>query len=1286
MKRILYLAWGLFFAATLNAQTPCNSESFLKTFTNSNTVGIGLTLCASGDGNLYASGLEDNRTTLMKLTTDGDIIWSRSFSVDALLPCAINEMIVDSDGILVAAGIQTTLQQGNPQSLVFRYNPNTNTVLWSKTLAADSITVDGVIEKNPGGNYVFYQTSFEPFTNGVRADILELDRLTGTVVPGLAKRYTLNTIAGLARVVSYQGALYAVGTAQSLPTAVPSFRTLLMRLDIATGQPVWSNLSYGDNSTAEDYVGVDLLADNGALMTLSSSAVVNGATNNPISIFLQKNDLDGNILWMKKYDSPALSNLAGAEIVKLSTGYAIYGAGAADLAVSQVLLLVDNDGNIITTKGLDGFDQSATLALRGEAIVIDDHLFAAGTSIADNDVDWLLLKTDANLTLNTVCDYLQTLAPTQVEAIADPTSVAVSLQVTVSSTPAVNRPITLVNKTMVSQLVCSGCQTNCSEFREVTVLLTAGGSVVINGVTYTSPTTVTVTEPSTTGCDVITTYTIQLSNTVPPGTCDAQSFVRTFSNNSTTGVGLTVCASGDGNLYASGMESNKTTLLKVTPNGTVIWSRSFEVGATAAFAISEMIVDSDGILVAAGIQAGTQQTNPSSLVFRYNPATNTVLWSKSFVADSVVVDGIIEKNPGGNYIFYQTSFQPFTAGVQAEILEIDRFTGNLVPSLARRYTLNNATGLARVVSYQGALYAIGTAQTLPTAVPSFRTLLMRLNANTGQPVWSNVSYGAGNTAEDFIGADMLVDNDAIYALSSSTYIDLSASTPVSIYLHKHDLNGNVLWMKKYESPAFSNVLGAEIVKLGDGYAIYGAGITGLSLNQLLILIDGDGNVVSTSGVGGFSQSAPLALRGEIVVLDDHLYLAGTSADGSNSIDTDWSLLKTDAQFTPDDCGYLRTLAATQMESISNPTTVAVSLQVTASSTPAVNQSVAFANTSLASQLLCYECEFNGVLTLTCPANISPITNAGETTTVVDYDLPTATTTCPVGNAITITLLSGLPIGGAFPVGVTTVCYLAQDQCGNTATCCFQITVTAGENSCDVKTNGCFRWELLPFKLNALGERRYRIKVTNSCALDLDHVLFQVPNGITAEAPADGSIYTDAISGRTYIVRNPNFSPYYSVRFKTNVGVVMNGGVSDILEYTLPQQSQPQYIQTTAKFKNGTTVSAFLNTFGCPVLPFPLAPNPGNELRVAKASNQYLSLYPNPTSGNLMVDLAAWDQQSVKIDVLNAQGQLVQTFKMEATVGLQDINLNGNLPNGLYQLVVRPNEGIPVTEPFMIQRD
>ena len=210
-------------------------------------------------------------------------------------------------------------------------------------------------------------------------------------------------------------------------------------------------------------------------------------------------------------------------------------------------------------------------------------------------------------------------------------------------------------------------------------------------------------------------------------------------------------------------------------------------------------------------------------------------------------------------------------------------------------------------------------------------------------------------------------------------------------------------------------------------------------------------------------------------------------------------------------------------------------------------------------------------------------------------------------------------------------------------------------------------------------------MTNNCALKVNYILFQLPNGVTAVAPAENSIYTDATSGRKYLVRNPNFSPFYSVRFKAEPNTMLNNGAFDVLEYTLPQQSQPAYIHTLVKFEDGSTLEAFLNTYNCPILPFPnFTSNPVDER--GQLSGQYLNLYPNPSGGDLMFDLAAFENKTVQIEVLNAQGRLVQTMKTTAEAGLQTLRLDGHLPNGLYHLVVRPNEGIPVAEPFILERN
>jgi len=72
-----------------------------------------------------------------------------------------------------------------------------------------------------------------------------------------------------------------------------------------------------------------------------------------------------------------------------------------------------------------------------------------------------------------------------------------------------------------------------------------------------------------------------------------------------------------------------------------------------------------------------------------------------------------------------------------------------------------------------------------------------------------------------------------------------------------------------------------------------------------------------------------------------------------------------------------------------------------------------------------------------------------------------------------------------------------------------------------------RFELLSIPLDSINQRRFRIRATNLCALELDYVVIQLPNGLVAVTPKNAAIYIyKAIgSGNSYTVRNPNASPF-----------------------------------------------------------------------------------------------------------------------------------------------------------------
>lgn len=59
-------------------------------------------------------------------------------------------------------------------------------------------------------------------------------------------------------------------------------------------------------------------------------------------------------------------------------------------------------------------------------------------------------------------------------------------------------------------------------------------------------------------------------------------------------------------------------------------------------------------------------------------------------------------------------------------------------------------------------------------------------------------------------------------------------------------------------------------------------------------------------------------------------------------------------------------------------------------------------------------------------------------------------------------------------------------------------------------------------------------------------------------------------GRFYQVRNPNYSPFYSLRFKPAAAGLADGQ-TEIFQYVLPPQASADYIHVTVWLASGTHV-------------------------------------------------------------------------------------------------------------------
>ena len=311
----------------------------------------------------------------------------------------------------------------------------------------------------------------------------------------------------------------------------------------------------------------------------------------------------------------------------------------------------------------------------------------------------------------------------------------------------------------------------------------------------------------------------------------------------------------------------------------------------------------------------------------------------------------------------------------------------------------------------------------------------------------------------------------------------------------------------------------------------------------------------------------------------------------------------------------------------------------------------------------------------CIPDLNIPTLAGTGPVVVDYDLPSFFSTCPCPG-VQLSLIDGLPSGSLFPVKKTQVCYEVRDSCGNVDTCCFNVIVREAL-PCDVKENDCLKYELLRITQNAAGERTYRIQVTNNCNNPMTYTAFGLPSGVVAEAPPNGSLFVAQPDDREYQVRNPNFSPMYSIRFKSTTDSISNGEYN-ILEYTLPPQSEPNYIHVVSRLEPQVYYEAYLNTFNCPVMP-ELKPGTYRSVRGD------VRVFPNPTSGLLYADLSSWVGESVVLTIMDGTGQHINRQVFRANAAPQQIDVPEQLTAGLYMLHVQTEGGERFTVKFVLTR-
>ena len=301
----------------------------------------------------------------------------------------------------------------------------------------------------------------------------------------------------------------------------------------------------------------------------------------------------------------------------------------------------------------------------------------------------------------------------------------------------------------------------------------------------------------------------------------------------------------------------------------------------------------------------------------------------------------------------------------------------------------------------------------------------------------------------------------------------------------------------------------------------------------------------------------------------------------------------------------------------------------------------------------------------CPSNMGLTTTT--TCASATWIAPTATDNCTTAPSVTSNFASGF----CFPIGTTNVVYTAKDAFNNTATCSFNVVVTAGTNTSDIgltvtTVNPTFgKWSTVNFK----------VTVRNNGTTPFSNVKieFKYPTGTVngGAVVASLGVWEEWCAGgiQCYTWTIPSLA--------ANAVATLDAPLF-VLDVATP-------ITATAKLLTSTPVDNITANNTGSVTINPISGN-------AQFSEQQTSLLvpmvikkisPTFTEGDVFVEIESRNTQEVSFFFSDALGKVVKVDKRAIEKGNNIVTFDVlDLPRGVYFIMPKANMGHSMPTKFV----
>jgi hypothetical protein len=382
-----------------NGADSCEGAKFLALFSPPDQSFWGTVMCKSEDGGLYTAGYVSNfdYAALSKLDQNGQLVWSRRFFLPNGKIGYIHRIYEDSDGMLIICAVFPT----GSVNYIFKYNPSTDTLLWAKTFYPGGNVRPYLVEH--GDAYLLGFDNF--FSKGV--GFMEIDKHTGTYKPGSFVNLKLSAWDDLNfhSFVKQDSLLYIALTEDG---TLNQNRTAVIRYNRQSGNFDWAKSLQLPGSISSNWEIGGLLVENDGVVA-ALHGVINGQGVFPRTLFLQKTDFQGNLLWLRHFDIADIQAERVLELARTESGYVMYANSVYQIEEDFYFIKTDFEGQMEWARKFDYSDGDLTTLYfcHGQCLGLgDDVCFTGAITNPGSDRDMVVGRLDKDGNTDVNCPYL----------------------------------------------------------------------------------------------------------------------------------------------------------------------------------------------------------------------------------------------------------------------------------------------------------------------------------------------------------------------------------------------------------------------------------------------------------------------------------------------------------------------------------------------------------------------------------------------------------------------------------------------------------------------------------------------------------------------------------------------------------------------------------------------------------------------------------------------------------------------------------------------------------------